>query len=311
MIDFKKREKIIDEYQNGIIPSLIDQSIQIKVTNQSIIGGSKEISEKMADLSETAKIKAEVLKDYRENIIKSDENVWTSFLTNYNRDRSLGISLDQYNADLKKIVSPLSFMAASGSTMADSSGNSRDGLFTIVASLNDVPSKNIFEQYRKDNFPENKNSVRNGLVNLCPNYLHEFDDLIRDWESKNFRDMKLLIGLRSIIFDKLFSVGCKKGEYVITEWYKNGIFKSGNKHYFNVIYFIVSDFEPSNFPISLVQQIMEIASNLSIIQGKLSDIGKLRVKNLVDFEIELLFRETLSYTASALKIRATIIQNNI
>jgi hypothetical protein len=309
MTDFKEREKIVKRYENWILPSIINQTGQIKDTNQIITEKSKEISEKMTDLSETAKINIEVLKDYRNEILGSDEKAWLSFKTNYERDRTLEESLDQYNADLKTHVSPISFMAASGSTMADSSGNVRDGLFTIAANLKNIPSEIIFEQYQKDNYPENKHSVRNGVIEICPDYLNDFDDLIRDWESKNFKDKKLLIGLRSIIFGKLFCTNCKKSDYVTTDWNISGVFMKGDKHYYNAINFIVNGFTISNFPSSMIQQIIDISSNLSRIQGKLSDIGKFRVHNTTDFEIDLLFRECLSYTASALKIRKTIIKN--
>jgi len=274
MTDFQSREKIVTEYENDILPTIINRSQQIKSISQEVTEKGKEISEKMEDISDIAKNKLEVLKDNREIILESEDKVWTSFIVGYNRDRSLGASLDQVNTDLIQTVPPLSFIATSTSTMVDSSGNVRDGLLTIVANLNNAPIQNISERYCKDYFLKNKNIVRRGLSNFYPNYLPEFDDVIRDWESKSFRDMKLLISLRSVIFGKLIGLGCNKREYKKTIWFNNGFFKNGTKYFYKVIYFILGNNDPSKYPITLIQQINDIANNLSIIHKVLLQISE-------------------------------------
>jgi hypothetical protein len=146
-----EREKLIDEYEKEILPSVIDRSQQIKVNCQAIVDIGKEISEDMEDLTDTTKIKLKALNDYREIILVSDEVGWTSFVTGLKKDRSLTESLDQLNSEIiDQIAYPLGMIAASGSSMTDVSGNVCDAIFTIVASEQQVPVENIFEQYHKD-----------------------------------------------------------------------------------------------------------------------------------------------------------------
>nr|WP_321352144.1 hypothetical protein [uncultured Methanoregula sp.] len=300
-----EREKILTDYEQRVLPSIIKKTDKIKKTIQEITEQSKFISEGIADISDASTIKTDVLKSNREFLLKTDETHWKSFVTKYVSDCTLEGSLEQYQIDLGSIVSPVSLLAASGSTMADSSGNVRDGLFTIIANVKNIPSTVIFDQYQKDNFPENKKTIRTILSCLYPDYLSDFDDIIHDWESKQFKDMKLLIGIRSIIFENLLSKKQKSGDYTKTEWYKLNQFQSGDKHYYNAIFFMIENNDATQYPNSFNKQVIDIALHLSKIHGELSRIGKLRQKKTPDYEIELLFRETLSYTASAVKIRQT------
>jgi len=313
MDQINERKKLIDEYEKSILPTLIVQSQEIKENCQMIVDKGKEISEEMEDFTDITKTKLRALDNHREIILKSDELVWTSFLTGLNRDRSLQGSLDQLNSELNhQVAFPLAMMAASTISMIDASGNVCNTIFTIVANEKQLPKENISLQYYNKSNLDNKNTVRLGLAKLLPSYLHEFNDIIRDWESKNFRDMKCLIGLRTVIFEKLFGLKSEKGIYNDTIWHKNEVFKNyiadgaGNDYYNKVLYFILGENDPSKYPPSLINQMVETANNLSILQDKLSKFGKIRKQKTSNLEIELIFQDTLSYTSTAFKIRNAI-----
>jgi len=307
------RKKWINEYRKNILPNVICGAQQIKCNSQKMIDIGKELSEKMEDLIEITQIKEKSLDDHEEILLKSDEKTWTTFLADSEVDYSLPKKLSQLNCELDvQVLSPLAMVAASGSSMTDTSGNVCNTIFSIVADEMQIPIEDVSSQYYNESVLENKNTVRSCLRKLFPTYLPEFNDVIRDWESKNFRDMKCLIGLRTVIFEKLFGLNCGNKKYNTTNWYKNKVLMNpiingaGQDYYNKVLYFIIENKDPSKFPSSLLIQIIDIANKLSNLQDELSTFGKIRQQQTSDLEIELIFLRTVSFTAEAIRIRKAI-----
>ncbi len=313
MDQINERKKVIDEYRVNVLPDIIDKAQQIKSNSQKIVDIGKKISEDMEDLIEISKTKLKGLDDRQEILLKSGEKNWNSFTSNLNDDYSKPMSLNQLNSELQvQIVSPLAMIAASGSTMMDSSGNVCNTIFSIVADEMQLPIEDVSSQYYHKCILENKNAIRSCLEKLLPTYLPEFNNVIRDWESKNFRDMNCLIGLRTVIFGKLFGLMFDNKKYNTTKLYNNQFFmnsiaKEAGKDYYNkVLYFIIGDTDPSKLPLSLVNQIVDIANKLSILQQKLSTFGKIREQQTSNLDIELFFQQTIFNTAEAIRIREAI-----
>jgi hypothetical protein len=313
MNQIDERKKLITEYRKDVLPSVICGAQLIKSNSQKMINIGKELTEEMEDLIEITKIKSKSLEDHEEILLKSDEKTWTTFLADSNDDYDLPKKLYQLNSELEvQILSPVAMVAASGSTMTDTSSNVYNTIFSIVADAKQLPIEDVSSQYYDKSILGNKNTIRFCLGKILPNYLNEFNDVIRDWESKNFRDMKCLIGLRMIIFEKLFGLKCENKKYKTTNWYNNKLLMNpnvngeGNDYYNKILYFIIGNKDPSKFPPSLIIQIVDLANKLSNLQEELSKFGKIREQQTSNIDVELIFLHTISFTAEVIKIREVI-----
>ena len=122
---------------------------------------------------------------------------------------------------------------------------------------------------------------------------------MKDWSSISAQKYKTLLAIRSVIFYQLFDTVAKESDYSKTVWYR--ISSNRKKRYCQAKFFILGYNDESNIPSSSVKIIDDTATKLQDIFNNLSGYGKYGESKVL--LLENTFRDTISYFATALKLR--------
>jgi len=193
--------------------------------------------------------------------------------------------------------------AASADSIYHDSGSSFSGLVTLAAFIPEDKRKSNFDQFGKyDDFFSVVDEVKHDLSEINPLLASQFESLIQKFCSYEDPDEKasILLGLRSIIFDRIFEHYCPQKDFQKASWHRTGM----KKHFCESKYFIQDNMADSDIQSSLLKQILNISTDIERLFHELSDIGKTG-KNANNADI--VFKKTVFSFASALSLRKALI----
>ena len=283
-MDISQRSMILEKYQKTISDIIVvcDEGIQI---NQAEVEARKQLSEELFKVKEDYQNHQRFIDDHRDLVLGQDDNNWTTFVSHTSTDSRLIRYLSNIKTDLEVTTAPIFTIAASAATASDTSGNSLESLYSMHESEYSILNSETFQSQTE--------YIKKSLQKINPTQKNQFDDFIREWIIKKdtYQKVYLLLTLRTIIFDK-------------TIFYSNGQyrFKKGNLKD-RIISFILGYSTSEALPDTVCQRIDEIAEQLANKKSELSNIGKGRLKNVTNYQVDTLMRDTISLMASALKLR--------
>lgn len=289
-MDYSERVNFLEKYQTTIskIIKICDEGIQI---NQAEVEARKQLSETLFKVKEDYQIHQKFIKDHRDLMLDQGDNNWTTFVSHTSTDSRLINYLSNLKTDLTITTAPIFTIAASAATASDTSGNSLESLYSMDDSEYSIINSDAFHSQTE--------YIKKSLQSLNPTQKDQFEDFIREWIIKRdaFQKVYLLLKLRTIIFDK-------------TIFYSNGQYglKKGNLKD-RIISFIIGYSTIDALPNTVCQRIDEISEQLAIKKSELSNIGKDRLNNVTNYQVDTLMRDTISLMASALKLRDAYFKN--
>lgn len=215
------------------------------------------------------------------------------------REEHLG-SYSAIHQDVKKHTLLIPSLDASFNANANISGSATMNVVTILSSMNLDPIYNIKlkELELSDTIVEQIDFIKTKLQVIKPDILSDYDSVVKDWSSTSAQKYKTLLAIRSVIFYQLLDTVAKESDYSKTVWYR--ISSNRRKRYCQVKFFILGYNDESNIPSSSVKLIDDIAMKLFDIFNNLSEYGKYGER---EFLVVNTFRDTISYFATALKLR--------
>ena len=230
-----------------------------------------------------------------------EEDYWVGYQEIVERNEELLGSYSAIRQDVEMYTSLIPTLDASFNATANVSGSTTVNVVTILSSMNLDPIYNIKlkELDLTDTIVEQTEFIKTKLQVIKPDILSEFDSVVKDWSSTSAQKYKTLLAIRSVIFSQLLGTVAKESDYSKTVWYS--ISSNRKKRYCQVKFFILGYNDESNIPASSVKIIDDTATKLYDLFNILSEYGKYgECKVLL---LENTFRDTISYFATALKLR--------
>ena len=221
----------------------------------------------------------------------------------------LSTPISLYHRDITQHNNNLAMMAATPSTMADSSGNLVKMNYTLMQSDPQFcQTFGINKTEIEDTNFDHIEFIKNELLIFDNAISRDFEKVIKKWRSTSEQapDRDLLTGLRNVIFVNLFEKYCKEEFFSKKEWFKTankeGKYPSIQK-FFQTKYLILGDLEEKNLVNSLRALIDNHSNSFRICYIDLSKIGK---NGGTPNQINAIYQKTIDTFYEVLSIRNKI-----
>lgn len=230
-----------------------------------------------------------------------EEDYWGRYQEIVERNEELLGSYSAIRQDVEIYTSLIPSLDASFNATANVSGSTTVNVVTILSSMNLDPIYNIKlkELDLTDTIVEQIEFIKTKLQVIKPDILSDFDSVVKDWSSTAAQKYKTLLAIRSVIFYQLLDTVAKESDYSKTVWYS--ISSNRKKRYCQVKFFVLGYNDELNVPSSSVKIIDDTATKLYDLFNNLSEYGKYGESKVL--LLENAFRDTISYFATALKLR--------
>lgn len=230
----------------------------------------------------------------------AEDDLWGGYEDEVDKKEQLyGSLIGMYN-DVKehKFVT---YLDASYNSTTSVSNTSSTNVVNILQCMNLGSDYNtrLKQLEVKDTIADQKEFVKNELKTIDSDIASNFENVMKDWSGTSVPKFKILLGLRSVIYDQLFDNFADQSNYCKTKWFRRSTNKKGR--YCQPKFFIFGYNDESNIPNSVLQRIEDTALNLEKRYHELSEYGKMGEKREV--LVEKTFRDTISYFKSALELR--------
>lgn len=227
------------------------------------------------------------------------DNVWKGYEEEIDRSEQLLGSYTSIYNDIKEHRF-VTYLDASYNCTITVSNTSSTNVANLLLSMDLDPKYNKkLKQLVKDTIVEQKEFIKNELKTIDSNIASNFENVMKDRSGTSVPKFKILLALRSVIYDQLFDNFADQSYYRKTKWFKRSKNKKGR--YCQPEFFILGYNDESNIPKSVLQRIEDTALNLEYLYHELSEYGKKGEKSEV--LVEKTFRDTISYFKSALELR--------
>jgi len=305
--DEKTRKQEVQSYKDTI-EEMKKEASQVKEIAQYKIESNKEICFDMEKLQDTLSKEKMVAESLTEEVVeKMPQELWKNMKSFFDQAANNNRGVSSLRRDMEATKIQIQYLRTTATTLVSSNSTSAMSAIHIMRPYADEypPVRKVLSTVKfVPTWIDDIVFIKAELKKITPDVSREFETVAAELSGTGDPNLKhrVLLSLRSVIFDQLLDIIAPEKQYSQTSWFKLTPPKTPFKklRFCQSKFFIFGNRDEAGFPQSTIDAVNKASAEMTLHFNEMSDYGKNGAPAPV---VDNCYVQTMTSFANAIRLR--------